>query len=81
MILRRIIGLLIVVGIVGGAGYVFWNAMHPNVTPNGDQQQGTYQGPPSPYSTEGGHDPNRGFLSTQDELKFRGANMNTKKFE
>ncbi len=81
MVLRRLIGLLIVVAIIAGVARIFWGAMHPSVTPQGDQQQGTYQGPPSPYSTEGGHDPNRQFLSTQDELRFRGANLDTKQFE
>ena len=81
MVLRRLIGLLIVVGILAGVGRIFWNAMHPKVTPNGGQQQGTYLGPPSPYSTEGGHDPNRAFSSTQDELRFRGADLTTKKFQ
>jgi hypothetical protein len=81
MVLRRLIGLLVVVGVLFGVGRVFWNAMHPSVTPQGGQQQGTYQGPPSPYSTEGGHDPNRAFGNTQDELKFRGANLDTKKFQ
>ena len=73
MVLLRLIGLLIVVGIIAGVGSIFWGAMHPSVTPQG--------GPRSPYSTEGGHDPNRQFLSTQDELKFRGANLDTKKFQ
>jgi len=81
MLLRRLIGLVIVFAIVAGVGRIFWNAMHPPVTPSGDVQQGTYQGPPSPYSTEGGHDPNRQFLSTQDELSFRGANLKTRKFQ
>jgi hypothetical protein len=81
MVLRRLIGLLIVVGVIAGVGWVFWGAMHPGVTPNGGEQQGTYQGPPSPYSTEGGHDPNRGFRNTQDELRFRGANTETKKWQ
>ena len=81
MWLRRLIGLLIVIGIVAGVGRIFWNAMNPATTPNGDVQQGTYQGPPSPYSTEGGHDPNRQFLSTQDELSFRGADLKTRKFQ
>jgi len=81
MVLRRLIGLLIVVGIIAGVGRLFWSAMHPATTPSGGEQQGAYQGPPSPYSTEGGHDPNRQFFNTQDELKFRGANLDTKKFQ
>ena len=81
MVLRRLIGLLIVVGILAGVGRIFWSAMHPATTPGGNVQQGTYQGPPSPYSTEGGHDPNRQFLSTQDELTFRGAALKTRKFQ
>ena len=79
MLLRRLIGLLIVMGLIAGVGKVFWNAMHPMVP--GAQGTTTYQGPPSPYSTEGGHDPNRAFHNTQDELNFRGANLQTKKFE
>ena len=81
MVLRRTIGLLILLGVFAGVGRIFWNAMHPATTPNGDVQQATYQGPPSPYSTEGGHDPNRQFLSTQDELSFRGVDLKTKKWQ
>ena len=79
--LRRLIGLLIVVGIIAGIGRMFWGAMHPSTTPEGDRQDVTVAAPPSPYSTEGGHDPNRTPGSTRDELVFRGVNPDTKKFQ